>query len=693
MGGERNPAQRRESLYTVAEEDVRWMMGDISDEEWEDSKEALAELRTQIGQMQWFSTGPNSVAAGKRGDTWNELVFAPRDENHRKEIEDILSRLKIYPWDEVSENVQVLVVENKRDVALLRAGLVFDYLADQVDRKERERLLAEERIKQVRILREQTRRAAEERARETEARAEQTIRERVAEEKREAERAWHVKIDMDREEYRKMKQEERDQRVAALFAALPEVPREEFERPIVLRKDHYYRFGYPRTPTRHMGGRRAPGEYVSPEQEEALEVDVEYDQFIQDFDDGKITEESLEHDALAPRSIAGGSTAPTMTLFPKKYEWVKEIRKKGRLREKSSQRFISQEELEDAALRAKTGDEKSRALAIRELSLMHRGLILYLIREVRARHSAAQPDDLLQAALQGLVYAVDHYDPERENSEFKKYMMPCMEGYMRRVASPARFRVIRPPVNSPSDRKKVIEAEQALRAAHPERPVETEEMAQMLNSSGVIRGDLMSSYDAFIRKALSVYEEIGVETIDDDSVQLSDVDMRGEDLYVTPEQHEAVDQRGLQDVFEKTLLSLSPREERVVRMYHDVSEKGTFAPKLYEHLREEFKDLLPGVTSEDIKQRIRMLTALGSLKKPDVLAILSATDRKLAERYIELLDNEGDESLESVGQAFGVTRERIRQILAKAYRKMKHPARGRKLAEFAGYDYGSRGYR
>ena len=38
-----------------------------------------------------------------------------------------------------------------------------------------------------------------------------------------------------------------------------------------------------------------------------------------------------------------------------------------------------------------------------------------------------------------------------------------------------------------------------------------------------------------------------------------------------------------------------------------------------------------------------------------------------------------DHTLEDVGQQFSVTRERIRQIEAKALRKLKHPSRSRKL--------------
>jgi RNA polymerase primary sigma factor len=45
-----------------------------------------------------------------------------------------------------------------------------------------------------------------------------------------------------------------------------------------------------------------------------------------------------------------------------------------------------------------------------------------------------------------------------------------------------------------------------------------------------------------------------------------------------------------------------------------------------------------------------------------------------------------DHTLEEVGKAFGVTRERIRQIEAKALAKLRHPSRARKLASFAESD-------
>ena len=41
-----------------------------------------------------------------------------------------------------------------------------------------------------------------------------------------------------------------------------------------------------------------------------------------------------------------------------------------------------------------------------------------------------------------------------------------------------------------------------------------------------------------------------------------------------------------------------------------------------------------------------------------------------------------EHTLEEVGQNFAVTRERIRQIEAKALRKLRHPSRSRRLSAF-----------
>ena len=46
------------------------------------------------------------------------------------------------------------------------------------------------------------------------------------------------------------------------------------------------------------------------------------------------------------------------------------------------------------------------------------------------------------------------------------------------------------------------------------------------------------------------------------------------------------------------------------------------------------------------------------------------------------LEDGSEHTLEEVGRSFAVTRERIRQIEAKALRKLRHPSRCRKLRSF-----------
>jgi RNA polymerase primary sigma factor len=65
----------------------------------------------------------------------------------------------------------------------------------------------------------------------------------------------------------------------------------------------------------------------------------------------------------------------------------------------------------------------------------------------------------------------------------------------------------------------------------------------------------------------------------------------------------------------------------------------------------------------------------------EVLAGLSLRERDVL-RLRFGLDDGRQRTLEEVGQLFGVTRERIRQIEAKALRKLRHPNRSRRLREY-----------
>ena len=64
-----------------------------------------------------------------------------------------------------------------------------------------------------------------------------------------------------------------------------------------------------------------------------------------------------------------------------------------------------------------------------------------------------------------------------------------------------------------------------------------------------------------------------------------------------------------------------------------------------------------------------------------VLETLSPREKKVLIMRFGLDDGK-PKTLEEVGKEFKVTRERIRQIEAKAIRKLKHPTRARKLKDF-----------
>ena len=87
---------------------------------------------------------------------------------------------------------------------------------------------------------------------------------------------------------------------------------------------------------------------------------------------------------------------------------------------------------------------------------------------------------------------------------------------------------------------------------------------------------------------------------------------------------------------------------------------------------------------EDKNAQLPLDVAIQSnLRETTTRILASLTPRE--ERVLRMRFGIGmntDHTLEEVGQQFAVTRERIRQIEAKALRKLKHPSRSRKLRGF-----------
>ena len=79
---------------------------------------------------------------------------------------------------------------------------------------------------------------------------------------------------------------------------------------------------------------------------------------------------------------------------------------------------------------------------------------------------------------------------------------------------------------------------------------------------------------------------------------------------------------------------------------------------------------MDSATLEMLKEQVR-----------SVLTSLSERERNVLEMRFGFRDGK-THTLEEVGQMFGVTRERVRQIEAKALRKLRHPHHSRRLRDY-----------
>ena len=258
---------------------------------------------------------------------------------------------------------------------------------------------------------------------------------------------------------------------------------------------------------------------------------------------------------------------------------------------------MNYKELREALTRVSSSLEKSKA-AKQELIQANLRLVVSIAKKYTNR--GLQFLDLIQEGNIGLMKAVEKFEYQR-GYKFSTYATWWIrQAITRAIADQAR--TIRIPVHMIETINKLIRTSRYLVQEHGREPT-PEEIAEK-----------MEFPLEKVRKVLKIAKEpISLETPIGEEEDSHLGDFIEDKKIISP--GDAVISYSLGEQTRKVLTSLTPREEKVLRMRFGIGEKS-------------------------------------------------------------------DHTLEEVGRDFNVTRERIRQIEAKALRKLRHPSRSRKLKSF-----------
>ncbi len=184
---------------------------------------------------------------------------------------------------------------------------------------------------------------------------------------------------------------------------------------------------------------------------------------------------------------------------------------------------------------------------------------------------------------------------------------------------------------------------------------------------------MVESINRVVRVSRQLQQELGREPTQEEIALEMD--------FLTPEEKRAVEEaqlkgQALEPSMDRRLRKAAAKVRRILRVAQEpMSLETPVGMEDTSYLGDFIEDeSMVGPADAASRELLRE-------QMQDILNSLGTRERQVLRLRFGLEDGQ-QRTLEEVGQKFGVTRERIRQIEAKALRKLRHPTRSRKLKDY-----------